>query len=448
MLSKSTAAVASKATQRLAQTARHIQTQPKVNMATHGAHTKKHKVTVVGSGNWGSTIAKIVAENTKANPELFEEEVQMWVFEEEVTIPKDSKHYSADSAKPEKLTSLINKYHENFKYLPGIALPANVVANPSVEEAVQGASILIFNLPHQFIGRISAQMRGHILPFARGISCIKGVDVTDDGVHLFSESIGQGLNIYVGALSGANLATEIANEKWSETTIAYDSPALDSRNGSPSGPSPSASSQDLKELQHTDVHGAVSPAKLVALPASYPPLDHHVWHVLFHRPYFHVRMVEDVAGVSLSGALKNIVALAAGFVAGRGWGDNAKAAVMRVGLLEMVKFGREFFAETVNEKTFLEESCGVADLITSCSGGRNYKCAMMAVQEGLPVDQIEERELNGQKLQGTTTAQEVFSFLNSRGLADQYPLFTAVYNILEGKNSVDDIPDLISKTEN
>lgn len=366
----------------------------------------------------------------------------MWVYEEEVAIPKGSKHYQAGGAEKQKLTTLINTYHENFKYLPGIALPDNVVANPSVEDAVEGSSILIFNLPHQFIGRISAQMRGHILPFARGISCIKGVDVSDAGISLFSESIGHGLNIYVGALSGANLASEIANEKWSETTIAYDPPMLDAREQA------GGSQSSEKSVEHKDVHGAISPVKLVPVPADYPPLDHAVFRSLFHRPYFHVRMVHDVAGVSLGGALKNIVAIAAGFVDGRGWGDNAKAAVMRVGLLEMVKFGKEFFAETVNTATFLEESCGVADLITSCSGGRNHRCAKMAVQEGLTVDEIEERELNGQKLQGTSTAKEVFSFLNSRGLAGEYPLFTAVYNILEGNNSVDDIPDLISRTEN
>ncbi|KFZ01528.1 hypothetical protein V501_09954 [Pseudogymnoascus sp. VKM F-4519 (FW-2642)] len=414
-------------------------------MATLNAPSKRHRVAVVGSGNWGSTIAKIVAENTRAHPELFEEDVQMWVFEEEVTIPKNSKHYPGDSAKPEKLTSLINKYHENFKYLPDIPLPTNLIANPSVENAVEGASILIFNLPHQFIGKLSQQMRGHILPFARGISCIKGVHVTDASVSLFSETIGKGLGIYVGALSGANLATEIAKEKWSETTIGYDPPMLDSRAPTPRGPSPQASTDDLKGLQHLDVHGEVSSVKLTPLPSDYPPIDHALWHTLFHRQYFHIRVIHDVAGVSLGGALKNIVAVAAGFVDGRGWGDNAKAAVMRVGLLEMVKFGKEFFAETVDPATFLEESCGMADLITSCSGGRNHKCAKMSVEEGLSINEIEKRELNGQKLQGTSTAYEVHSFLNSRGVAHEYPLFTAVYNILEGNNTVDDIPDLISK---
>ena len=80
-------------------------------MAAQTLHSKKHKVCVVGSGNWGTTIAKVVAENTKENPDLFDEEVQMWVYEEEYQIPKDSKHYEPGSAlctKPQKLTQLIN----------------------------------------------------------------------------------------------------------------------------------------------------------------------------------------------------------------------------------------------------------------------------------------------------------------------------------------------------
>ena len=137
--------------------------------------------------------------------------------------------------------------------------------------------------------------------------------------------------------------------------------------------------------------------------------------------------MSDVAGVSLGGALKNIVALAAGFVAGLQWGDNAKAAVMRVGLLEMVKFGRMFFAESVHAATFTEESCGVADLITSCSGGRNYRCAKMSVEKNVSISVVEKEELNGQMLQGVSTAKEVYGFLKAREKVDEFPLLTATY---------------------
>lgn len=365
----------------------------------------------------------------------------MWVYEEEVTISKDSKLYDeATGDKPQKLTEVINKHHENVKYLPGIALPTNLVANPSIYDAVKDSTILVFNLPHQFIANVCKQIDGHILPYARGISCIKGVNVSDEGVSLFSEWIGDGLGIYCGALSGANLAREIAEEKWSETTIAYDPPAIDnSRAPSPQNGNPPT----ITAIQHRDVRGRTSKTKLVAVPAEYPPLDQEVFRMLFHRPYFHVQMVPDVAGVSLSGALKNVVALAAGFVDGRGWGDNAKAAIMRIGLMEMVKFGKEFFGETVHTSTFTESSAGVADLITSCSGGRNFRCAKIAVEKGISVQEVEKQELNGQKIQGTTTAEEVNSFLKARGLESEYPLFTAVNDILHGKAHVDDIPHLV-----
>lgn len=408
-------------------------------MATLGAADRRHKVTVVGSGNWGSTIAKIVSENTATYPHLFEPTVQMWVYEESVAYP------AADSP-AQKLTEIINTHHQNPKYLPNIQLPVNLVANPSIEDAVRDASILIFNLPHQFIGRICEQLKGQILPFARGISCIKGVNVTASEISLFSEWIGQGLGIYCGALSGANIANEIAAEKWCETTVAYDPPSLDSRAATPESGSPVASTFDLKVTGAGEKPASAKPAALVPVPKEYPPLDHALLKILFHRPYFHVQIVSDVAGVSLGGALKNIVALAAGFVEGRGWGDNAKAAVMRVGLLEMVRFGREFFGNAVSAATFTEESAGVADLITSCSGGRNFRCARMAVERGVGVEVVEEQELNGQKLQGTSTAREVNAFLVSRGKVNEYPLFKAVFNILEGRNTVDDIPDLLSPT--
>jgi len=296
---------------------------------------------------------------------------------------------------------------------------------------------------------------GHTVPFARGISCVKGVEVSSEGkgeVRLLSERIGEKLGIYCGALSGANIASEIAKGKWSETTIAYDPPSMDSRQPTPRETpkgSPSASQVNLvmtpTNIKDSQLAIRSKVPKLQAMPSDYPPLNHENIKRLFHRPYFHVSMVSDVAGVGLGGALKNIVALAAGFVDGLGWGDNAKAAVMRVGILEEVKFGTTFFPDQVKAETFTRESCGVADVITSCMGGRNFRCAKMAIERGKTVQEIEKDELNGQVLQGTTTAYEINGFLKSRGMEEDFPLFTAVYKILEGQAEAKDIPSLIEQ---
>jgi glycerol-3-phosphate dehydrogenase (NAD+) len=360
----------------------------------------------------------------------------MWVYEETVIMPTSSKNYDPSSelcTKPQKLTELINHFHENVKYLPGIALPHNIIANPSAEDAVKDSTILIFNLPHQFIDKLSSQIQGKILPYARGVSCIKGVDVSEGKISLFSETIGQKLGIYCGALSGANIANEVALEKFSETTVAYDPPPMDSsRTATPKGPSPHSSHIDLKALTMMDKKSrGPSKQKLRALPDSFPPLDHITLHTLFHRPYFHVHVVSDVTAVSLAGALKNVVALAAGFVSGLQWGDNAKAAIMRVGLLEMVKFGHMFFPDSgIRTESFTEESAGVADLITSCSSGRNYRCAKLSIERGVSVVEVEKTELNGQVLQGLGTSREVNKFLKSKGKEEEFPLMTAVYSEL------------------
>lgn len=373
----------------------------------------------------------------------------MWVYEEEVEISKDSKAYNESSELckgPQKLTRIINELHENTKYLPDIPLPKNVIANPDIKDSIKDSTILIFNMPHQFIEKQCSLIKGQILPFARGISCIKGVNVKDTSVSLFSETIGKELGIYCGALSGANIASEVAQEKFSETTIAYDPPAMDSQTPTPAtsrGPSPSPSHTDLTKLEHKDVHGKPSKIKLTPLPSEYHAIDKDTIRKLFHRRYFHVRVVPDVAGVSLGGALKNVVALAAGWVDGLGWGDNAKAAIMRVGLLEMLDFGKRFFSKTIHEATFTIESAGVADLITTCSGGRHVRCAKKSIVEGKSIAEIEARDLNGQKLQGTLTAYEIYSFLKTQGVEKEFPLFSAVYDILEGKAKAEDLPDLI-----
>lgn len=93
--------------------------------------------------------------------------------------------------------------------------------------------------------------------------------------------------------------------------------------------------------------------------------DGELFKRLFQTPTFQVQLIDDVDGVSLCGALKNIVAIAAGLCDGLGHGTNTKSAIIRIGLLDMRNFAQEYFPN-IQSQTFLEESAGVADVITSC----------------------------------------------------------------------------------
>ncbi|KAI9140122.1 NAD-dependent glycerol-3-phosphate dehydrogenase C-terminus-domain-containing protein [Paraphysoderma sedebokerense] len=328
-------------------------------------HDKMEKVCLIGSGNWGSAIAKIVGRNVHDFPE-FDKEVKMWVYEEIIN--------------GQKLTDIINDKHENVKYLAGIKLPPNVLAVPDLVETCRDATILVFVVPHQFVKGICAQLKGKIRHDAKAISLIKGVDVGFAGLQLISDVIQSHLDIDVSVLMGANIASEVAEEQFCETTIGYTNPT----------------NADLM-------------------------------YKIFHTPYFRVNIVPDVAGVEICGALKNVVAVGAGFVDGLKYGDNTKSAIIRIGLMEMKKFAKMFY-RGVRDETFFE-SCGVADLITTCYGGRNRRVAEAMVVTGKSFEVLEKEMLNGQKLQGTLTAKEIYELLLKKDLVKEFPLMVTVYRI-------------------
>ncbi|KAL7554324.1 hypothetical protein ACHAWF_017763 [Thalassiosira exigua] len=368
---------------------------------------KRDQVCIIGSGNWGSAIATILGRNVARLPS-FNDVVNMWVYEESVTLPGSNTR--------SKLSEVINTHHENVKYLPGVKLPPNVRAVPDLKDACKNATLLVFVLPHQFLPKLLPTIRASAHESCRGVSLIKGLDFNSETKLpvLISRSIEEamGKNFRCGVLMGANIADEVARQHMCESTLAC-------------------------EYGHEE-------------------MNERTRQVFYDPPNFCVTMIGDVAGTEACGALKNIVALGAGFVDGLGLGGNTKAALLRVGLLEMARFCMAFF-QGVKQETFLE-SCGMADLITTCYGGRNRRCAEAYAKsresnklqtydskacEKLWRD-IESRMLDGQKLQGTLAAKEVYALLESRMLLESFPLFATIYEIAFNGMPVASITDGIN----
>ncbi|KJH50272.1 glycerol-3-phosphate dehydrogenase [NAD(P)+ ] [Dictyocaulus viviparus] len=275
----------------------------------------------------------------------------------------------------EKLSEIINTRHENVKYLPGKIIPENIVAVPDLVKSCDQASILLFIVPHQFVRNICLELSGKIGADVQAISLIKGLStpsaVKSGGLRLISDEIHETLGIDVSVLMGANLAYEVANDDFCEATIGCKKMAI---------------------------HGSL-------------------FKKLFNTDNFRVNVVEDAHTVELCGALKNVVACAAGFTDGLGYGNNTKAAVIRLGLMEITKFVEHYYPGS-NLETFFE-SCGIADLITTCYGGRNRKVCEAYVKTGMPLAQVEKEVLNGQSAQGPSTAEEVYYMVEKSGLIEK-----------------------------
>eukprot|EP00808_Paulinella_micropora_P025272 g48660.t1 len=349
----------------------------------HGTGTlvAMERIAVIGSGNWGSTAARIVGQNALRHTQ-FHDDVVMWVNSETIT------HHGRER----NLVDVINEENENVKYCPGYKLGPNVRAEGDLLKAVEGATMLIFVFPHQFIEEVVNKLRGHIDPHARAISLIKGTNVDQHGFQLMSLVIKKELGLDCSVLMGANVANEIAQEKFTEATVGYRNPA--------SG---------------------------------------RLWQQAFNTPYFRVRTINDPEGCEISGTLKNIVALGAGFVDGLDMGSNTKASIIRIGLLEMMALAKMYFPSVKTETFF--ESAGVADLITTCYGGRNRKVAEAFVRAGgkKSFEQLEAELLNGQKLQGFLSSQEVQAVLRRQNLESKFPLFTTINQIANGERPPSDI---------
>jgi glycerol-3-phosphate dehydrogenase (NAD(P)+) len=209
---------------------------------------------------------------------------------------------------------LLKSKRENIKFLPGTKIPKEIKLTSSLEEALDKRDVVILAVPSQYMRGVLQMMKMHNLQGKSFVSVTKGIETKS--LKRMSEVIEEVLGFgKIAVLSGPTIALEVANGVPTTAVIASEDRIL---------------ARDMQDIFMTD--------------------------------RFRVYTAEDVAGVELGGALKNIIAIAAGTCDGLGFGANAKAALLTRGLVEIVRLGASMGAK---RETFYGLS-GLGDLATTC----------------------------------------------------------------------------------
>lgn len=240
---------------------------------------------------------------------------------------------------------------ENVRYLPGIKFPDTLNVKDSVKETLEGRDIVLFSAPAQHFRSALTGAKEYLTKEMVVVNVAKGIE--------------QG-----SLMRMSEIALEIAPD------MKY--VAL-------SGPS------------HAEEVGKAMPTT-VAVASTNPEYAKYIQEE-FSTERFRVYTSDDVVGLELGGALKNIIALGAGISDGMGFGDNAKAALMTRGLAEMKRLGLKLGADP---QTFLGLA-GVGDLIVTCTSmhSRNRRCGIM-IGEGMNPKEATEKV--GMVVEGMFTA--------------------------------------------
>jgi glycerol-3-phosphate dehydrogenase (NAD(P)+) len=293
-------------------------------------------------------------------------------------------------ARSESAAREIQATRENARYLPGIRLPENVTATADLASSLGGADCVVFAVPSEAMREVARSAAAHIPGGALIVSASKGLE--DDSGLRMSEILGHELSTEgdIVALSGPNLAVEVARGIPTATVAA------------------SASSELARRCQE-----------------------------LFSGPTFRVYTSPDIVGVELAGAMKNVIAIAAGICEGLGFGDNSRAALMTRGLAEITRLGVALSAQT---STFLGLS-GVGDLIATASSrlSRNHRVGIgLGLGQSLPQVLADV----AQTAEGVPTTRAICLLASKAGI--EMPISEALYRVLfEGAAAKDSIPRLM-----
>ena len=323
-------------------------------------------VAIIGGGNFGTAIANIIARNGHIT--------HLWM--------RDS----------EQVAQTLQA-GENLRYLPGHPLEANVYPTADLGHAAQSSSLIFVAVPSVGFASVCQEMAPYISPDDLLISATKGIE--PEGFRLMSQLLGDLTpSQRVGAISGPNLAEEIAEQQYAGTVIA------------------THHQQDAVLVQE-----------------------------VMRNDTLRVYPSADVYGVELGGALKNIYAIVCGLAAGMEVGQNTIGLLVTRALAEMSRFAVSMGG---NPLTFLGLA-GVGDLLVTCTSplSRNHQLGS-CIAKGMTLD--EASESLGKLAEGVNTLQLVYAKSRER---DVYmPLVDGLYQILfEQKDIADVISTLMGNSE-
>lgn len=325
------------------------------------------KVTVFGTGSFGTALANVLAENGH--------QVLMW-------------------GKNEQTINEINSQHINSKYLKNAQLNDSIVATLDINSAVSFSEVYLMALPTKAVREVAKSIDSLLTSKKTFIHVAKGIEnETYKRVsEMIEDSISPEHNAGIGVLSGPSHAEEVVIKQ--PTTVAASSKT----------PEVSKLTQDL-----------------------------------FMNDYLRVYTNDDLVGVELGGALKNIIAVASGVISGMGFGDNAKAALMTRGLAEISRLGEKLGADPI---TFLGLG-GIGDLIVTCTSthSRNYTLGYK-LGEGKSLDKALD-EMN-MVVEGIYTTKSVYHL--AKEVDVDMPITAALYSVLFENRPVDEsVKDLMGR---
>ncbi len=306
----------------------------------------------------------------------------------------DKQHPTMLWARRSDLADQINEEHENKRYLPGAALPATLRATADLEEALKGAEVVVIVVPSHSLRANMKEARRYIPENALLCSATKGIE--NESLMLMSdvllEELGHATMPRLTYLSGPSFAKEVAQQMPTAVVVA------------------GAAERETETVQR-----------------------------LFATDRFRVYSSNDVIGVELGGALKNVIAIAAGTVDGLGFGHNSRAGLITRGLAEI---GRVAARRGANPLTLAGLS-GMGDLVLTCTGelSRN-RTVGYELGKGRKLGEI--LTSLGQVAEGVKTAKSAYDL--SHKLNVEMPITHEVYKVLyEDKSPRQAVVDIMTR---